>query len=177
MFPYIVVFDNRRKNRPQVFFHWKVRLYFSKIWFFINLLGPKELILLLAQYLSDYLLDLYTSSLEVCTTRYYEKKKTPKYFNHWKVCLFFKNLWFQQPPRSLKKCSGKLHSISRNSLWTLVSCSLRFIILHKTGKKGKIFCHLKTAIFWNACFYRPLRSQRKDDIFCTIHVKRNRGLL
>ena len=62
----------------QKFFSSESSPFFSKIWFFINLLGPKELILLLPQYLSDYLLDLYTSSFEVFHTRYYEKKRTPK---------------------------------------------------------------------------------------------------
>ena len=139
-FPDFFMFDNRRKNRPQKFFHWKVRLFFSKTWFFINLLGPKELILLLSQYLSEYLLDLYSLSFEVCHTRYYEKKETPKIFIHWKDCvLFFKNLWFQQHPRSSKKCSGELYTIGRNSLWTLVNCSLSFIILDNTGKKGPKF--------------------------------------
>ena len=103
MFTHIFMFDYKRKNRLQFFFHWKNRLFFSKTWFFINLLGPKDMILLLPQYLSEYLWDLHNSSFEVCRTRKYEKKNRPKYFTHWKVCLFFKNLWLQQPPRSWKK--------------------------------------------------------------------------
>ena len=79
------------------------------------------------------------------------ERKTPKYFIHWKDCLFFKTLWFQQPPRSLKKCSGKLYSIGRNSLWTLVSCSLRFIILGTTGKEGP-----KNLSPENSCFLKRL---------------------
>ena len=74
-FPVTFMFDNRRKNRIQLFFQTKVRLFFSKIWFFINLLGFEKLILLLPQYLSKHLLDPYSSSREVCHTRFYAKKR------------------------------------------------------------------------------------------------------
>ena len=144
-----------------MFFSLESSLFISKISFFINLLGPEELILLIPQYLSENLWDLYNSSHEVSYTRCSEKKRRRNIYIHWKVCLFFQKSVISTTSWVLKKCSGKLYSIGRNSLWTLVSFSLRFIILDKTGKMGQSFCHLKTAIFWNVCFYRPLMSQKK----------------
>ena len=153
-------------------------LFFSKVCVFINLLGHKKnWSYYFHSNCQKNLRTLMNCSLRFLILDNTRKKKTPKIFNYWKNCLFFKTLWFQQPPRSLKKCSGKLYSISRNSVWTLVSCSLRLITPDNTGKKGQIFCHLKTAFFWNVCFYRPLKSQRKDDIFWTIIVEIPRGLL
>ena len=161
-----------------MFFSLESSLFISKNSFFINLLGPEELILLLPQYLSENLWDLYNSSHEVSYTRCYEKKKTPKYFIHWKVCVFFSKICDFNNHLGLKKCSGKLYSISRDNFWTLVSCSLRFITLDNKGEKwAKSFVTWKQLFFWNVCFYRPLRSQRNDDIFCTITVKIPCGLL
>ena len=71
----VFMLDITRKNRPQNFFLWEGGFFVSKICVFIHPLGPKELILLLPQYLSEDLLNLYNSSHEVCHTRFYEKKK------------------------------------------------------------------------------------------------------
>ena len=150
--------DNSRKNGPQNFFHLKNRLFFSKIWIFINLLGPKELIFLLSQYLSEYLLDLYKSSHEVCHNRYYERKEALKFFIHRKDSLFFKNLWFQQPPRSRKNALASYTVMVRTTCWPfqVVFRGLSYSIIR--GKLGQSFCHLKTAIFWKVSFYRLLIS-------------------
>ena len=91
---------------------------------------------------------------------------------HWKDCLFFsKNCDFNNllGPR---KSSCKKYSIGRNSLWTLVGCSLSFVKLDNTRKMGpKCFVIVKTAFFWDVCFYRPLISQKNGLIICTIVVK------
>ena len=96
------MFDIARKNTPQNYFPWLGIFFFSKIWFFINLLGPKELILLLPQYLPEYSLNIEISSLEVCHTRYYEKKRRRNNLFTGKIALFFKTLCFEQPLRSFK---------------------------------------------------------------------------
>ena len=72
-----------------MFFSLEISLFISKISFFINLLGPEELILLLPQYLSEILWDVYKSSYEVCHTRYNEKKNTQKYLNSLENLPFF----------------------------------------------------------------------------------------
>ena len=54
---------------------------------------------------------------------------------------------------------------------TLKKCFLTFVMFDNTGKLGQKFCHLKTSVFWNVCFYRPVRSKRNDEIFCTIIVE------
>ena len=98
-----VMLNITRKTGQFVSFHWKGCLFFSKNCDFNNILGPKELILLLPQYLSEYLSDLYNSSLEVCHSRYYEKITDAELFFSLKMLPFFsKSLWFQQPP-GLKK--------------------------------------------------------------------------
>ena len=135
------------------------------------------MILLIPQALSEHLWDLYNSSPEVCHTRYCEKKTDAEIFYSLESLRFFSKICEFNNLLGLKKCSGKLYSISRNILWTLVSCSLRFVILDDTWKEGPKFCHLKTAVLWNVCFCRPFRSQGSDDIFCTIIVKKPCGLL
>ena len=124
------MFDIGTKNRPQKFFHWKFRLFFSKIWFFINLLGPKELILLLPQYFSEYLLDFYTSSLEVCHTRYYEKKRHRNIFSLEILPFFFRKFVISTTSQVLKECSYKFYSKGQISFWPfkkvswLLSCPI-----------------------------------------------------
>ena len=63
-------------------------------------------------------------------------------------------------------------------LLTLVNCSPRFVTLDATRKIGpNTFVTVKTAIFWNIFFYRPLRSQRIELIISTIKVKKPSGPL
>ena len=90
LFTHIFMFDNRRKNRPQFFFTGKFTFFSEKIWFFINLLGPKELIWLIPQYLSEYLLDFYNSALGLCHTRYYMKKRRWNNLSTGKIAVFSK---------------------------------------------------------------------------------------
>ena len=53
---------------------------FSKICVFNNTLGHKQLILLLPQQLSEYRVDPNKLFLEVCHTRYHEKKWSTIFF-------------------------------------------------------------------------------------------------
>ena len=71
-----------------------------------------------------------------------------------------------------KESSYKFQSKCQNTFRSLIICSLMFVTLDATRKNGtKFFIILKTANFWNGCFYRPLWSQRNDLIICTIFVK------
>ena len=82
-----VMFDATRKNRPQYFFHWKNCL-FSKICVFNNLLGPKKMLLLVPQQLSEYLVEPYKLFPEVCHTRCYEKNWATIFFSLEKLPFF-----------------------------------------------------------------------------------------
>ena len=83
--------DFARKIWPKSFIQWKDCLFFRSF-FFSHLLGPKEMILLLPQCFSEYLLDPLRLSPEVFQTRYCEKSK-PKSFIPWKVCFLFKKVF------------------------------------------------------------------------------------
>ena len=98
------------------------------------------------------------------------KRNRPKPFLYWKDCLFFKTL-FSTTSFFLKTCS-KFHNICQNSLWTLKNCFPRFVTPNNARKNGpKTFVIVKTAIFLYVCFYRGLRSQRKDLVIYTMIVK------
>ena len=86
----------REEIGQNLFFTGKVAFFSSKICVFNNLLGPIELILFLPQQMPEHLVALINSFLRFFYTRYYEKKESINFF-HWKDCLFFKNVCFQQP--------------------------------------------------------------------------------
>ena len=144
-----------------MFFSLESSLFISKISFFINLLGPEELILLLPQYLSENLWDLYNSSHEVCYTRCYEKKRRRNIYIHWKVCLFFSKICDFNNRLGLKKCTGKLYSVGKTSFRTLVSCSLRFIILDTAEKNGPNFLSPENSYFLKCLFLSTSKVPKK----------------
>ena len=87
--------DTTRKKRPICFsFHWSFS-FFSKVCVFNNLLGLTEMVLLLAQYLSDYFLEPYWFFPEICQIGYHEKG-WPNCFSIERLA-YFRNLRFQQP--------------------------------------------------------------------------------
>ena len=99
------------------------------------------------------------------------RKIRPKSFHHWKVWPFFKTLCFNNFSGA-KKCCFIFQCKCHKSLWTLLKCSVSFVTFENTRENGrKTFVIVKTAIFRNVCFYRPLRSRRNDINNCTIFVK------
>ena len=70
---------------------------------------------------------------------------------------FLKNLCFQKTSWVLQKWSFDFHSVCQNTLWTLIKCSLRFVILDNTRKRPKLFFTGKIAFFSKICFQQPLR--------------------
>ena len=134
-------------------------LFFLKNLIFINLLGPKELILLLPQYLPEYSLNIEISSLEVCHTRYYEKKRRRNNLFTWKIAVFFKTLCFQQPLRCYGNDLMTFDSKFQDTCWTLTKFIWGFshsIIREKLVKY--FFFTGSIAFFFNVlCFQQPPR--------------------
>ena len=117
-----------------------------------NILGPKELILLLPVYLPEYSLDPHKMFPEVCHTQQYEERK-PKSFLHWKDCLFFKTLCFQTTSLVLKNWSFNFHSNCWITFWTLINRVLRFVTLDNARKTRPNFCQrAEIFFFWKVCF-------------------------
>ena len=91
---------------------------------------------------------------------------------------FFQKLVFSTTSYVPETCSYKFHSNCQNSLWTLMIYSLRFITLDHTRKIGpKTSVIVKTAFFWNVCFYRPLRSYGIDLITPKLNARNSCGPL
>ena len=88
-----------------------------------------------------------------------KRRNGAKPFLHWKDCLFFKKMCFQQPLKSwwndlsFSKVVFTLFRTNRNS-------PLRFITLYKRRKNRlKSFFHRKICFFFkNLCFHQPPRS-------------------
>ena len=130
------------------------------------------MIISFAQKLSKYLMHPYRLFSEGRKTRYYEKLLAYLFFSLEDQPFFFKNFCFQQP-KVLQKWPPDFQINWSNAVWNLINCPLRFVTLDNTRQNGpKTFVIVKTAIFWNVCFYRPLRTQRNDLISCTKTVKK-----
>ena len=121
-------------------------------------------------------------TLTFCPVRFVKldkmRKKRPQSFLYWKCFFFFKNLRFQQPLRSWR-IDFKISTVK-----VKIPCGplKSFFEVWHTRQNGenwaRNFCHrVRTAVFWKFCFYGPLRSQKRDFIFCTILVKKPRGPL
>ena len=92
---------------------------------------------------------------------------------HWKGRLFFQKFVFSTTTKVLNNWCFNFHSKCQKTLWTLMKLYFRCITLDNTRKIGpKSFVPVKAALFWNVCFYRPLRSYRNKLITCKITVKR-----
>ena len=95
------------------------------------------------------------------------RKKAKIYYSldrlpfHSTLCVFNNHL-------GRKKSSYKIHSHCQNIFWTLIFPFLMFVGTDDPKKSGsKTFVIKKTAVSWNVCFYRSLRSQR--NVFFQLH--------
>ena len=87
----LVTLDNTTKMGQKFFLSWK-KLFFE-LFVSIGFLGPKELILLLPQYLPEYPLDPYKVLLEASHTRWFEKSLQLFFFTE-KIAFFSKSCVF-----------------------------------------------------------------------------------
>ena len=86
-----------------------------------------------------------------------KRKSRAKSFLHWKDCLSLQKIVLSNllGPKGL---IIYFQSICRITMWTLIKCSLRFVILDNTRKKGQnLFFSLERLPFFKAlCFQQPL---------------------
>ena len=171
LFPDICRVRLYKKNKAKIFSSFEILHFFWTICVFNKFLGLKKHSYKFHSFCQIIVLTLINCSLIFGLLNITRKTGQLVSF-HWKDCLFFsKNCDFNNllGPRN---CSYKKYSNGRNSLWTLVGCSLRLVTLDNTRKMGpKCFVIVKTAFFWDVCFYRPLISQKSGLIICTIDVK------
>ena len=105
-------------------------------------------------------------------------EKKPWFFFHWKDCLFFKNLCFQQPLRCCRNDLTTCTMIVRVPCWPPEETSWGFSYSIKWEKAIKFFLHWKCCLFFkNLCFQQPLRCYRNELITSTVIVKTPFGLL
>ena len=77
-------------------------------------------------------------------------KCRPKFFLHWKDCLFFSKICVFNNLLGPEKCSYEIHSKYQNTLWTFIKCFMSFFLLDNTGKTGEtFFFHWKGCLFFS----------------------------
>ena len=105
-------------------------------------------------------------------------RKWSNNFFQWKGCLLSEPCVFNNLLGS-KKSSYKFQSSCQNTFWTLINFVhggfSHSIIRGKMDRK--ILSLWKQLIFWNVCFYPPVRSKRSVLIYCTITVREHFGRL
>ena len=112
--------------------------------------------------MSKHLVDPFIVFFVIFHVRWKEKKQAKVFSSlerlpcFWQLCVF-NNLLDPKKRRFI------FQSKCQNSLWTLIKCSLMFVTLDDTRKKGqKLFHRENCSFFKNVCFYRHLRSQGND---------------
>ena len=104
---------------------------------------------------------------------YNTRRKRPKSFLHWKYCLFLQKFIFSATSSVLKKWSYNFNINCQVTLWTLISCSLMFVMFYFTRRKRpKSFLHWKDCLFLQNFFFQQLlRSWRNGLITSTVNVR------
>ena len=78
-----------------------------------------------------------------------------------KIAFFFSKICDFNNRLGLKKCTGKLYSVGKTSFRTLVSCSLRFIILDTAEKNGPNFLSPENSYFLKCLFLSTSKVPKK----------------
>ena len=94
-------------------------------------------------------------------------------FLHWKVCLFLKNLYFQQPLRCYRNDLVTSPSNCQKALLTLIIRPLGLVTLDTSRKITlEAFLQWKCCLFFNSlCFQQPLMCYRNDLVTSTVIVR------
>ena len=122
------------------------KLFFETI-FSVNLLGPKEMFLSFPQSMSKHLVDPYNVFFVIFHVRWNEKKEA-KVFSSLERLPRFSQLCVLNNLLGPKKRSFIFQSKCQTSLWTLIKCSLMFVTLDDTRKRGqKLFSTWKQLFF------------------------------
>ena len=87
--------------------------------------------------------------------------------------IFFKNLCFQQPLRSLKR-SYYFYPNCQNIFLALVNRFLMYVTLDNLRKNGaNAFVHCKTAFFSKICVFSNLSGPKKNSYYLHINCQNN----
>ena len=152
--------------------------FFPKNCVFNNLLAPKELILYFPQYLTEYLMEIYKLFPKVCHN-WWNHERLAKNFCHHENSKFRKISCYR-PLTSQRKNFINWKIIVKQTLWTIKTCILTFVIFDIKRKKGaKSFLHWKDCLFFQKVvfFQQPLRSWRNDLSFSSVLVRLASGLI
>ena len=144
----------------------------------VDFLGPKRMIIQLAQYLSKIRVYPGKLFLDVCQVRWYEKKNCRNFFSLERLPSFLQNFCFQQPPRCYRHDLKKSPVIVRGLL-DPYNLPLRFVTLDSGRKKTpKLFFNGSVTFrFKKLCFQQHLRCYRNGLVTSTVNVKTPSGLL
>ena len=94
-----------------------------------------------------------------------------KLLSLWKQ-LLFRKVCFYQPLRFAKECSYHLHKNCQKTLWTVIYCSLSFVILDNMRKRVKYFFSIgKVAFYQNFVFSTISQVLNKAPISSGVNFK------
>ena len=141
-----VIFYNTRKNRRKSFLHWKVCLFLQKFMF-----SATSWVLMKWSFNLNIKCQVTLWTLIGCFRKfvmYYNTRRSRPKFFHWKDCLFFNNLCFQQPLGSWRNGLITSTLIVKLPCGTPISCSLTFVLFYNTRRsRRKSFLHWKICLF------------------------------
>ena len=96
---------------------------------YVDLFGPQETILYIAQNLPNYFLYPYNVFPDVCKNRQYEKNWSKNFFHPKNVLSFNQNFVVPTTTQVMQKWSLNFHRVCQNTFWTLLNRSLKFVTL------------------------------------------------
>ena len=124
------MFDTKRKNRPQLFFHWKDCLFFRNLCFQQPRRSWKS-----APTTSTVIVRIACDPLNIVCWGL-SHSKIPKIFRHPEKS-YFLNFLFLSTFWVLKNWSYYFHSNCQNTFWTFINCFLTPLILDDIKKVFK----------------------------------------
>ena len=148
VFPDSFMFDNWRKNRPQIFFIRRFPFFPQKLDFSSTSMVLKNWSYYFHSICRNTCLTFTIRPLRFVTLEITRKKRRRNFLFTVKFAFLFSKICDFNNLLGLKKCTGKLYSVGKTSFRTLVSFSLRFIIFSiKREKWAKVFGTWKQLVF------------------------------
>ena len=128
-----VMFYNTRRNWRNHFLHWKGCLFLQKFMFSATSWVLKKWSFnfnIKCQVTLWTLIGCFRKFVMYYNTRRIRRKS----FLHWKDCLFLQKLMFSATSWVVKKWSYNFNVNCQVTLWTLISCSLKFVMFYNTRR-------------------------------------------
>ena len=161
-----VTLDNTRKSGPKTFVIVKTANFWNVGFFGLLTSQRKEHII--CTKISKIHCGLLKIRPRLFLRSIKREKEGQNLFFSGKVAFFFSKLWVFNNQLDTRKSPYNFQSSCPKSLWTFISCSLIFVTIDDTKENGpKTYVIVKTALFWEVCFYRPIRSPGHVLVICT----------